>query len=296
MKTNKSLSTPVPTSLKWKGLLQLMKLRLSLLVVFSAVIGYLLASKGPVNLGMLLLFSLAGLLITAASNTINQLLEKDTDALMKRTSNRPLPTGVFTVQETMMIAATMAVLSLVIFIGFFNFRTALLAFSSLILYAFAYTPMKTRHPVAVFIGAIPGALPPMIGYIAVSNSFGWEPGILFAIQFVWQFPHFWAIAWVLDEDYKKAGIRLLPGSGQDIRTAFQIMMYTLFLIPLGFVPYWMGMTGLTSAIITMICGVLFLAQTFYLMKECSHKAARAIMFGSFLYLPVVQIALVLDKV
>ncbi|MCU0430522.1 MAG: heme o synthase [Cytophagaceae bacterium] len=273
-----------------------MKLRLSLLVVFSAVIGYLLASKGPVNLGMLLLFSLAGLLITAASNTINQLLEKDTDALMKRTSNRPLPTGVFTVQETMMIAATMAVLSLVIFIGFFNFRTALLAFSSLILYAFAYTPMKTRHPVAVFIGAIPGALPPMIGYIAVSNSFGWEPGILFAIQFVWQFPHFWAIAWVLDEDYKKAGIRLLPGSGQDIRTAFQIMMYTLFLIPLGFVPYWMGMTGLTSAIITMICGVLFLAQTFYLMKECSHKAARAIMFGSFLYLPVVQIALVLDKV
>lgn len=281
---------------KVKGVMQLLKLRLSLLVVFSAVIGYIIASKGPVNIGLLALFALAGVLITAASNTINQMLEKDTDALMDRTSNRPLPTGVLNTREAFFFALIMTVVALFIFIQFFNFRTALLSFSSLILYAFAYTPMKTRHPVAVFIGAIPGALPPMIGWVAVSNSFGWEPGILFGIQFVWQFPHFWAIAWVLDEDYKKAGIRLLPGSGQDIRTAFQIMIYTLFLVPLGFVPYWMGMTGLTSAIITLICGILFLAQTFYLMKECTRKAAMQIMFGSFIYLPVVQIAFVFDKI
>jgi protoheme IX farnesyltransferase len=295
VKTESSISANTASS-KIRGVIQLMKLRLSLLVVFSAVIGFILASKGPIDPIQLFLFSIAGILITGASNTINQILEKHTDALMNRTNKRPLPTGVLSNQEALIIAFVFTVISLFIFVEFFNFRTALLAFSSLILYAFAYTPMKTKHPVAVFIGAIPGALPPMIGYVAVSNAFGWEPGILFAIQFVWQFPHFWAIAWVLDEDYKKAGIRLLPGSGQDIRTAFQIMMYTLFLIPLGFVPYMMGMTGFTSAIITMICGVLFLAQTFYLMKECSQKAARSIMFGSFLYLPIVQIALVLDKV
>lgn len=276
--------------------MQLLKLRLSMLVVFSAVIGYILASNGPIHLGYLSLFALAGLLITAASNTINQMMERNTDALMDRTSNRPLPTGVLSMFEAMVFAVVLTVVGLYIFLEFFNFRTALLSFASLVLYAFAYTPMKTRHPIAVFIGAIPGAFPTMIGWVAVSNSFGWEPGILFAIQFVWQFPHFWAIAWVLDDDYKKANIRLLPGSGKDIRTAFQIMIYTLFLVPLGFVPYWMGMTGVTSSIITLICGVLFLAQTFYLMKECSRKAAVQLMFGSFIYLPVVQIAFVLDKV
>jgi heme o synthase len=181
-------------------------------------------------------------------------------------------------------------------IQYINFNTALLSFISLLLYAFAYTPLKTKSQIAVFVGAIPGALPPMIGWLAATNEFGWQPGILFAIQFVWQFPHFWAIAWVLDEDYKRAGIRLLPGSGQDIRTAFQIMIYTLFLIPLGFIPYFLGMTGIVSAFVALACGVLFLAQTFYLMKECSRKAALQIMFGSFLYLPIVQIAFVLDKI
>ena len=137
----------------------------------------------------------------------------------------------------------------------------------------------------------------MIGWLAVTNQYGLEPGILFAIQFVWQFPHFWAIAWVLDEDYQKAGIKLLPGNGaQDLRTAFNIMIYTLMLIPLGFVPYFLGMTGITSAIVALICGVLFLIQTLYLMRECSRKAALMIMFGSFIYLPIVQIAFVLDKV
>jgi protoheme IX farnesyltransferase len=215
---------------------------------------------------------------------------------MSRTQNRPLPTGVLNVAEALILAGVTGILGIYLFINFINLNAALLAFASLVLYAFAYTPMKTVHPIAVFIGAIPGALPPMIGWVAATNDFGWEPGILFAIQFVWQFPHFWAIAWVLDEDYKKAGIRLLPGTGQDINTAFQIMIYTMLLIPLGFVPYLMGMTRITSAIIALVCGVLFLAQTFNLMKKCSRKAALQIMFGSFLYLPIVQIAFVLDKV
>jgi heme o synthase len=151
--------------------------------------------------------------------------------------------------------------------------------------------------VAVLIGAIPGALPPLIGWVAYTNQINVEGLLLFGIQFIWQFPHFWAIAWVLDEDYKRAGFKLLPsGGGKDLNTAFQIMIYTLMLIPLGLIPAKLGLTGINSAIITTVCGVLFLMQTFYLMKDCSSKAAKQIMFGSFFYLPIVQIAFVLDKV
>jgi protoheme IX farnesyltransferase len=151
-------------------------------------------------------------------------------------------------------------------------------------------------PIAVFVGALPGAFPPMIGWVAATNHYSLEPGILFAIQFFWQFPHFWAIAWVADNDYKKAGFKLLPSSGgKDERTALQIMIYTLFLLPVGWLPYELGMTGINSAIVAMVCGILFLAQTFYLMRKRTDKAALQIMFGSFLYLPIVQIAFLLDK-
>ncbi len=281
---------------KSKAIFKMLKMRLSLTVVFSAGMAYILGNTGQIDGLRLFIFLIAGFLVTTSSNIINQIIEKDSDKLMTRTQNRPLPTGVLNVSEAVILSFVTGVVGIYLFVNYININAALLAFASLLLYAFAYTPMKTVHPIAVFIGAIPGALPPMIGWVGATNQFGWEPGILFAIQFVWQFPHFWAIAWVLDEDYKKAGIRLLPGTGQDANTAFQIMIYTLFLIPLGFVPYLMGMTGIVSAIIALVCGVLFLAQTFYLMKECSRKAARLIMFGSFLYLPIVQIAFVLDKV
>ena len=283
-------------SVKAKAYFQLLKFRLSLSVSFSAGMGYMLGSRSHIDWIHFTVFSLAGFFITGASNIINQVIEKDSDKLMSRTQNRPLPTGILSVTEAMIFAVFLGITGMFIFINYINLNSALLALLSLVLYAFAYTPMKTKHPVAVFIGAIPGALPPMIGWVAATNKFGWEPGILFAIQFIWQFPHFWAIAWVLDDDYKKAGIRLLPGSGQDIKTAFQIMIYTMLLIPLGFVPYLMGMTGFVSAMVALICGILFLAQTFYLMKECSKKAALQIMFGSFLYLPIVQIAFVWDKI
>lgn len=281
---------------KSKAIFKMLKFRLSLTVVFSAGMAYILGTSGQVDGLKMIIFLVAGFLVTSSSNILNQIIEKDSDKLMTRTQNRPLPTGALNVSEALILAFVTGVVGIYLFVNFININAALLAFASLLLYAFAYTPMKTVHPIAVFIGAIPGALPPMIGWIGATNHFGWEPGILFAIQFIWQFPHFWAIAWVLDEDYKKAGIRLLPGTGQDVNTAFQIMIYTLVLIPLGFVPYLMGMTGIVSAIIALVCGVLFLAQTFYLMKECSKKAARLIMFGSFLYLPIVQIAFVLDKV
>jgi len=281
---------------KMKAVFQMMKFRLSLTVVFSAGMAYILGDSGIFNWMKFVIFIFAGFLVTVSSNIINQIIEKESDKLMTRTMSRPLPEGRITVMEAIVLSFVTGILGIYLFVNFVNLNAALLAFASLILYAFAYTPMKTVHPIAVFIGAVPGALPPMIGWVAATGNFGWEPGILFAIQFIWQFPHFWAIAWVLDEDYKKAGIRLLPGTGQDLNTAFQIMIYTLVLIPLGFVPYLMGMTGIVSAIVALICGALFLMQTFYLMRECSRKAALLIMFGSFLYLPIVQIAFVLDKI
>ncbi|MDQ3290653.1 MAG: protoheme IX farnesyltransferase, partial [Bacteroidota bacterium] len=180
---------------------------------------------------------------------------------------------------------------------FFNELTAVLSLMSLILYGFVYTPLKRISPICVLVGAIPGGLPPLLGWVAATGVVSLEAWTLFGIQFVWQFPHFWAIAWVLDDDYKRAGFRMLPmEGGKNLKTAFQIMTYTLLLIPLSMLPLQFGMTGKTSAIIAVMCGVLFLAQTLYLMQTCSKKAAMSIMFGSFLYLPIVQIALVLDKI
>ncbi|MDF2456076.1 MAG: cyoE [Cytophagaceae bacterium] len=283
-------------SLKTGAYVKLLKMRLTLLVSFSAAFGYLVTGHSWYSTEFIW-FMLGGFLVIGASNIINQIWEKNTDALMSRTHQRPLVTGVVSVNEAIVFTLLLAATGLGIFVFKFNLNAAFLSLVSLLLYAFAYTPLKIKSPIAVFVGAIPGALPPMIGWVAATGQYGWEPGILFAIQFFWQFPHFWAIAWVLDEDYKKAGIKLLPSAGgRDMKTAFNIMIYTLLLIPLGFMPYLIGMTGINSALVAMVAGILFLAQTFYLMREGTNKAAKLIMFGSFLYLPIVQIAYLLDKI
>jgi heme o synthase len=192
------------------------------------------------------------------------------------------------------ILATTGTLLLAYYI---NPLTAVITFLSLLLYGFVYTPMKQKSPAAVFVGAFPGALPPLIGWVAATGLITTEAMVLFGIQFIWQFPHFWAIAWVLHDDYQKAGFKLLPSNGgRNINTAFQIMIYTLVLIPLGLLPTQLGLTGFNAAVVATLCGTLFLMQTFYLMKECTNKAALRIMFGSFLYLPIVQIAFLLDKI
>ncbi len=281
--------------LKAQAYIDLLKLRLSLTVVLSSAIGYAMAAEEPLT-WKLALFSLAGLLVTGASNIINQIIEIDLDRLMKRTANRPLPSGRLSVAEATVFCVLLGFSGVYILFFEFNTLAALLSFLSLVLYAFVYTPMKRVGPVAVFIGAFPGALPPLIGWVAVSGGFSTEAFTLFAIQFIWQFPHFWAIAWVLDEDYQKAGFKLLPSSGgRSLNTAFQIMIYTLFLIPLGVLPAKFGITGINAAVVAVVCGSLFLMQTFYLMKECTRKAALQMMFGSFLYLPIVQIAFLIDK-
>ncbi len=278
-----------------KILFELLKFRLASLIAFSGAMGYCLGISN-VTFGSLLLFIIASIGITGSANIINQIIEKDFDKLMKRTCRRPLPSGRITVEQAIVWCVILGVVSLSIFAFVFNISTALISLLSLVLYGFVYTPLKRVGPIAVFVGAIPGAFPPMIGWVAATNHFGLEPGILFAIQFFWQFPHFWAIAWVLDDDYKRAGFKLLPANGlKDADTTLQIMIYTVFLIPVGWLPYKLGMTGINSAFIATIFGVLFLAQTFHLMRKCSDKTAKQLMFGSFIYLPIVQIAFLLDK-
>ena len=282
---------------KAKLYFELIKFRLSFLVAFSCAFGYMLGVQGAINWLHLVMLSLGGLLVSGSSITINQILERDYDRLMKRTMDRPLPTHRLQVNEAIVFAFIIGSIGLILLLQFSNMLTTLLAIVSMILYSFVYTPLKRVGPIAVFVGAFPGALPPLLGWVAATGTINYEALLIFGIQFIWQFPHFWAIAWVADEDYKKAGFKLLPSGGKkDLGTAIQIMIYTLFLIPLGLLPAIFGLTGIKSAVIVTICGVLFLSQTFYLMKDCSRKSALKIMFGSFIYLPVVQIAYLLDKV
>jgi protoheme IX farnesyltransferase len=276
---------------------ELMKLRLSLLVAFSAAFGYVLAVPGPIDGMVLTILCVSGFLLSGASTTINQIQERDVDGLMKRTQNRPLPTERVQPQEASWLASASALVALGLLLAFTNVLTAALALLSLVLYSFVYTPLKKVSPIAVLVGAFPGAMPPLLGWVAATGAISQEALVIFGIQFIWQFPHFWAIAWVADDDYKRAGFKLLPsGGGKDMRTAVQIMTYTLFLIPLGLLPLKLGITGVDSAIVATVCGVLFLGQTFSLMIQGSRRAALRIMFSSFIYLPVVQIAYLLDKI
>jgi protoheme IX farnesyltransferase len=280
---------------KAKAFFDLLKFRLSFLVAFSCAFGYILASA-QINWITLAMLFVGGFLISGASIIINQIIEKDLDKLMTRTQNRPLPTNRLSVNEAIAFCIICFSAGVLILISFTNLFTTWLSIVSMILYSFVYTPLKRVGPIAVFVGAIPGALPPLLGWTAATGYISHEAMIIFGIQFIWQFPHFWAIAWVSDDDYKKAGFKLLPSGGQkDLNTAIQIMIYTLFLIPLGLLPATFGITGINSAIAVTVCGVLFLAQTFSLMKSGDRRSALKIMFGSFLYLPIVQIAYLLDK-
>jgi len=280
---------------KSKALFQLLKFRLTFLVTFSGSMAFLLGSN-VVNYQSLILFIIGGFLVTGSANIINQIIEKDLDKLMSRTQNRPLPLSILSVQESVFFCVVIGLVGLAAHWAI-NPLTALISLLSLLLYGFAYTPLKRIGPIAVFVGAFPGAFPPLIGWVAATNSIDTMAIVLFGIQFLWQFPHFWAIAWVAHDDYIKAGFKLLPSKGgRDINTAFNIMIYALFLIPASILPYMLGITGKVSAVIVIFAGLLFLMQTFQLMKNCDKKAALQMMFGSFFYLPIVQIAFVFDKI
>ena len=274
------------------------KFRLATLVVFSSGIGFLIASSGPVDWHKFMWLLLGGFLVTTSSDGFNQIIERDLDKLMKRTAQRPLPQNRMSLTEAYIAASIMGLAGILILWIQMNPLCGMFAGISLVLYVLAYTPMKQRSPWAVFVGAFPGAMPPMLGYIAAGNGtgIGFYAWLLFAIQFIWQFPHFWAIAWVSDEDYQKAGFRLLPSrNGRHKSSAFLIMFYTFFLIPLGLLPSFYGMIGTISTVIIMLCSVAFSFQAYKLYRDCSVKAARQLMFGSFLYLPIVQLAVLFGK-
>ena len=275
---------------------EITKFRLSLLVALSSVFGFFISSS-KVDINAVFILLVGGYLISSSSVINNQILEKDLDKMMNRTNKRPIPTGRISVYKSVIMSIFSMIIGLFLISFYLNIYAALLSFISLILYSFVYTPMKKFGPIAVFIGAIPGALPPLIGWVASTGQITLEAIIIFSIQFIWQFPHFWAIAWMYDDDYKKVGFKLLPNNGEkNLKTAVNFMIYTLFLIPLGLLPTIFGITGIISGTVAVFLAIIFLAQTFKLINDYSRESAVKVMFSSFIYLPIVQISYVLDKI
>jgi protoheme IX farnesyltransferase len=291
---------------KFKDYLLLIKPSLSIMVVFSSVMSFAL-TKGSENYvdfwKMILLLFAGGMLVTGSANAINMVVEKDTDAQMKRTAKRPVAAGRLSVMEGWTFAIITGVAGVFILGYFFNWLTAGLAAFSLFLYAFIYTPLKKINSIAVLMGAVPGALPCLIGWAAGDNNLGTGGWILFAFQFFWQFPHFWAIAWVAHKDYSAVGFKLLPANeGPTKFTALQTVLYSLILIPVTLAPYFTGMCSYGDVQGKISLGLIALANLFMigrcvtLYRKMDVGSARKVMFGSYMYLPVVMLALLLSKV
>jgi protoheme IX farnesyltransferase len=279
---------------KFKTYLVFIKFRLSFLVILSAISGYLFA--GGTDLTELSMLIIGGILVTGASNGANQIWEQHLDKLMNRTNRRPLPLGLMSKNEAYFIVTLSLIIGIAL-LYMINFYSALLGLFAFVSYVFVYTPLKQVSPWAVFVGAFPGAIPPFLGAIAATNDFGLLPGVLFFVQFTWQFPHFWAIAWILHEDYQRAGFYLLPSkSGKSKFSAFQIMVYSLALIPFSLIPWLMGWCGNITLVVASVLGILFFVYSYRLYATLDDKDARKLMFASFVYLPIIQFIYVFDKV
>jgi heme o synthase len=273
------------------------KMGLSISVVFSSLAGYLLAAE-VVHFQTLILLAIGGYFMVGASNVFNQIIERDLDALMDRTKNRPIPSVRMTVTFAFILAIILTIAGLSILYSI-NERTAMFGAISICLYTSAYTPLKTKTPLSVFVGAIPGAIPFMLGWVAATGKFGIEAGVLFMLQFFWQFPHFWAIGWFLHEDYQKAGFNMLPTGKRDKGTALQAIIYTVWTVIISIVPV-LGFTGrlklsIVAAVLTLAAGFWFLYYGFRLFKNQTDKSARQLMLSSVVYITLIQIIYVLDK-
>jgi heme o synthase len=284
---------------KVKDYFQLIKFTLSFMVVFSTVVSYLLVPGVKFNLLSVLLLFAGGLLITGSANTINQVAEKNTDALMKRTASRPVASGRMSANEATAFAVISGALGVFIMWWWFNMESALIGLLSLFLYGFVYTPLKKINSVAVLVGAFPGALPCLIGWVAGfgDTPIAWTGGwVLFAVQFLWQFPHFWAIAWVAHQDYSKAGFKLLPSDkGPTKFTALQTIIYSAVMIPVGMLPLITGISGMVSMWILMACNLWMVYVSVKLYIKMDVASARKVMFSSYFYLAIVLLALLADK-
>ncbi|MEM8928460.1 MAG: heme o synthase [Bacteroidota bacterium] len=286
-----------PWSLVFSDFKELTKVRLAVSVVFSSIAGYFLGAYS-IDLFSIALLAFGGYCMVGASNAYNQIIERDLDLLMKRTRNRPLPSGRMSVHQAMGIAVTLTVLGIVA-LYLLSPKTALFGAISIFLYTSVYTPLKTITPLSVFVGAIPGAIPFMLGWVAATDHFGIEPGTLFMIQFFWQFPHFWALGWLLDDDYKRGGFKMLPSGKKDSATALQIILYTIWMIVISVLPA-LGFTGrlllsFPAAIIILIMGVGMLYFAFKLYEKRDNGTARKLMLASVSYITLMQIVFVVDK-
>ncbi len=280
-----------------RNLIEITKPRLSVVVVFSSIAGYFLGAE-VYDWKVILMLIVGGYFLVGSSNVFNQIIEKDLDALMKRTRNRPLPTGRISVSTAWVYGLIMA-LSGIYILYLINFATAFFGALSIILYAAVYTPLKTRTPLCVFVGAFPGAIPYMLGWVAASGNFGIEPGTLFMLQFFWQFPHFWAIGWMLEDDYKAGGFKMLPTGGANKGTAVQIIWYTVWTISISLIPAF-GVTGSlymtwVSAALVGLLGLWFLYYALKLFRERTNQVARKLMLVSVSYITLIQIIYVVDK-
>lgn len=272
-------------------------MRLSLSVVFSSIAGYLLGAE-TIEFGVLVLLAFGGYFMVGASNAYNQIIERDLDALMDRTKNRPIPAGRMSVNSAFTLAVVFTILGIAT-LYIINPRTAMYGAISIFLYTSVYTPLKTKTPLSVFAGAIPGAIPFMLGWVAARNDFGIEPGTLFAIQFFWQFPHFWAIGWFLYDDYKKGGFFMLPTGKRDKGTATQTIMYTIWTVLVSIIPVF-GVTGdlklsIVAAVIVFALGLVMIYYALQLFKKRTAQAAKQLMLASVSYITLLQIVYVADK-
>lgn len=282
---------------KYQDYSLLVKMRLSMTVVFSAVIAFAIATAASIDIAGLLWLFAGGFLITGSSNALNEIFEKDYDRHMKRTANRPLATGRMSVSEALLAAGIMGIGGILILWLVFNPYAAILGALSLILYAFIYTPLKRFSPIAVFVGAFPGAMPVLIGWVAATGGFSFEAYVLFSVQFLWQFPHFWAIGWMAHDDYKQAGFKLLPSTGgRDKFTAFQCIVYVSMLIPVSLLAAWLGNLGVISYVVIGLAGALFLWKAIHLFKTQDVADARKLMLTSIMYLPIVLLTLLIGRV
>ena len=281
-----------------KSFLDLTKARLAISVVFSSIVGYLLAVDS-FDFYTLILLSIGGYCMVGASNSFNQIIERDIDALMDRTKNRPIPSNKISVNTAFYISIILTLIGIVVLYKI-NPRTALFGAISIFIYTCLYTPLKPLTPLSVFVGAFPGAIPFMLGWVAASNSFGIEPGTLFMIQFFWQFPHFWSLGWMLHEDYQKAGINMLPTRKRDKSTALQIVLYSLWTIIISIFPV-TGLTGdlrlsVTSAIVVVMLGVVMLYYSINLYNKMDISAAKKLFTVSIIYLTLLQLTYLIDKI
>lgn len=276
---------------------EITKARLAISVVFSSIAGYLLGAF-QIDMGALVLLAFGGYCMVGASNAFNQIIERDLDALMNRTKDRPIPSGRMSVNKAFVIAIVLTITG-VVSLYILNPKTAMFGAISIFLYTSVYTPLKTKTPLSVFVGAFPGAIPFMLGWVAATNDFGIEPGTLFMIQFFWQFPHFWALGWMLDEDYKKGGFKMLPTGKKDRGTALQIIMYTVWMMVISVIPAF-GITGrlqlsIFAAIIILLMGAVMLVFAFRLFEKRDNGSAKKLMLASVSYITLMQVIYVIDK-